>query len=142
MKTLTYVFIITLGCFSVTSCDRESDQNLIGSPFIVDVMYPTSFDKRMGDVIFINVNFENKNGEVVDHVNVKIRDKANTTVAYNKPDNAEVSGEAPKFYYEDQFKLSAENGISPGDWVLEATSWKPGVSGSKEVTIVEFHVRP
>lgn len=84
---------------------------------------PSAADKHIGDTLQIEVDFESHTGEPVHHINVRIFNKSTNVEVYNKPDEPHVHDVSGMHAFEDQFILSAANGLSDGDWVLEAKVW-------------------
>ena len=120
----------------------EDDTEPIIYDYHAHIAQPSSADKTMGDVLFIQVEFESHTGEAVEHINIRIRDKANTVIVYDEPADAHIDGDFADFEYSDQFMLTAANGISPGEWVLEATVWGMDEGQDQVTETVEFTVNP
>lgn len=135
--------ILYLLCFSLiilSSCEKDE-----GDPVTYDyhahIMQPSSSDKQMGDVLFIQVEFESHTGEDVEHINIKLRKADNSAVVYNKPFDPHI-GEVSDYEYTDTFDLTTANGVGPGDWVLEATVWGADEGQDQVTEIVTFHIHP
>ncbi|HUR30080.1 MAG TPA: hypothetical protein VMZ69_01540 [Saprospiraceae bacterium] len=138
MKVIFFFFLL-LGCNLFISCNDNDDP--VAYEYHAHVMQPSSADKHLGDILFIDVEFESHSGEKVEHINIKIHNKANTVVVYDKPDDPHVS-QGSDYEFQDQFVLSTANGITVGDWVLEATVWGIDEGQEQVVETVEFHVNP
>lgn len=123
----------------IISCKDDDDDALIYE-YHAHIHQPTTAEKHIGDTLDIEVEFESHTGLPVHHINVRIFKKSDHTEVYNKPDEAHVHETDGAYTFEDQFILSGANGLSEGDWVLEATVW--GESDGQEETSeqVEFHV--
>ena len=138
MKQILF-FVLLTGCSFLVSCSDNDDPILY--EYHSHIMQPSGADKHIGDVLFIDVEFESHTGEDVEHINIKIRDKANTVVVYDKPDDPHIGG-VSDYEFQDQFVLSAANGITPGDWIIVATVWGIDESPQQVIEEVEFRVLP
>jgi hypothetical protein len=137
MKVILFFSVLLLSNLFV-SCNGDDP---LSYDYHAHIMQPSGANKQMGDVLFMDIEFESHTGEKVEHINIKLRDKANTVVVYDKPDDPHVS-QGSNYEFQDQFVLSQANGISPGDWVLEATVWGIDEDQDQVVETVEFHVNP
>jgi hypothetical protein len=54
------------------------------------IMQPSSADKHLGDILVIHVEFESHTGEAVEHINVRIFNKATNVVVYDQPSDAHL----------------------------------------------------
>lgn len=104
---------------------------------------PDAADKHIGDTLHIEVEFESHTGQTVHHVSVRIYNKATSVEIYRKPNDPHVEEISGEYTFEDEFVLSAVNGVTEHTlYVLEAKVWGHE-DGVEEVTEqVEFHVLP
>jgi len=130
---------IILG-FLFTSCDGDKE---VEFDYHAHVMSPNADNKKVNDVMPINIEFESHSGEKVHHINVKIYSKNDATnVIYDKPTNAHVHADG-SYTYTDELQLTNEKGVEGHtDWVLEAKVWGHEAGLQEVVETVEFHVHP
>ena len=138
MKYYFFFFALVLSAITF-SCKDDEDDALVYE-YHAHIHQPDTTLRHIGDTLPIEIEFESHTGQPVHHINVRIFKKSDNTEVYNKPDDAHVHDTSGAYTYEDHFVLSAANGLSEGDWVLEATVW--GESDGQEETSeqVEFHV--
>jgi len=134
------LYLILLVSLSWLACGK--DDNPVSYDYHSHIMQPSSASKHMGDVIFIQVEFESHTGEAVEHINIRLYNKDNLSVVYNQPQNAHIAGGAADYEFQDQFILSEANGVSPGDWVLEATVWGADEGQDLVIETIEFSILP
>ena len=96
----------------------------------------------MGDILTIQVEFESHTGEDVEHINIRIFNKATHTIVYDQPSDAHIGSESASYDFEDTVTLSTANGFSTGDWVLEAKVWGAEHEQDLVTESVEFHIHP
>jgi hypothetical protein len=134
-----FLFFSTLFATFLFSCKDDDDDTLIYE-YHAHIHHPDTLARNIGDTLEIEVEFESHTGQPVHHINVRIFRKSDNTVVYNKPDEAHIHETSGAYTYEDHFVLSAANGLTAGDWILEATVW--GESDGQEETSeqVEFHI--
>ena len=138
-----YNFLILLATtlsFSLASCEKDDDP--VSYDYHAHIAQPSSADKNIGDILFIDVEFESHAGEAVEHINVRIFNKATLTQVYNKPSDPHLDGDVSVYQFQDQITLSTANGFSGGDWVIEATVWGHDEGQDEVVETVEFHIHP
>ena len=134
-----FFLILLAGCYFLNACSDHDA--IVAYDYHSHIKQPSNADKHMGDVLFIDVEFESHSGEKVEHINIRIRNKANTIVVYDKPDDPHVS-QGSDYEFQDQFMLTEANGITPGDWVIIATVWGIDESQDQVEELVEFTVLP
>ena len=133
--------LLTFALLSFVSC-KDDDGDVTSYDYHSHILQPSSSDKSMGETLFIHVEFESHTGENVEHINVRIRNKANTAEVYNMPADPHLSGGVSVYEFQDQVVLSAANGFSAGDWVMTATVWGEDEGQDLETETVEFHIHP
>lgn len=139
MKHL-FILMITLGVMTVFACKDDEPTSIY--EYHAHIHQPDSTDRIVGDTLPIEVEFESHTGETIHHINVRIYNKSTLTEVYNKPTEAHVHDTSGAYTYEDQFVLSAANGVSAGTWVLVATVWGDQDGEEEESEEVEFQVKP
>ncbi len=139
MKTL---FLSALAFVSIALASCKNTDDPVSYDYHSHIMQPSTADKNIGEVLSIAVEFESHTGEAVEHINIRIHNKANTVEVYNKPDDPHVDSGVSVYEFEDQIVLSAANGFTAGDWVLVATVWGKDEGQDEVVETVEFHVHP
>lgn len=137
----TLLIGLAMSTFAFTGCDKD-DNNPVSYDYHAHIVQPSASDKSIGETLFIDVEFESHTGENVEHINVRIYKADNSVEVYNEPGDPHVAGEVSSFDFTDQFVLSAANGITHGDWVLEATVWGEDEGQDLETERVEFHINP
>ncbi len=137
--------LILLNClmvlFLASACNKDDDDsNTNAIEYHIHIDDPNSDDKHVGDVLPINITFEEHDGNTVHHVKIRIYNADdNTNVVYNKPDDAHVHETDGQFEYTDNFTLNVDPHT---DWVLEAKVWGHEDGVSEMVKTVPFHVHP
>jgi hypothetical protein len=141
-KTYFSILVLVLG-FVMISCDKDDKKEEVDYAYHAHIHSPNTDAKHVNDELVINVNFESHTGETIHHVNIKIYNKADNTVVYNKPNDAHVGQSSGDFTFEDTFILSNENGVEAhSNWILEAKVWGSSEEEGEVVDTLEFHVHP
>lgn len=134
-----FIFLLVLACcLTIVRCDIDDDSY----DYHGYIKQPSGAAKQLGDVLFIDVGFESQAGATGEQINIKLRDAANTIVVYNKPVDPHAPVEECGFGFQDLFVLSTENGVIPGDWVLEARVGGKDEGTDQEVETVAFRINP
>ena len=133
--------LLVFGLLTLAAC-KDDDDDVVSYDYHSHIIQPSGADKNIGETLFIHVEFESHTGENVEHINVRIRNKANTVEVYNKPADPHLSGGVSVFEFQDQIVLSAANGFSAGDWVITATVWGEDEGQDLETETLEFHIHP
>jgi len=136
---LSLYYIACLFAFLIVSC-KDDDNPVVDYAYHAHIMQPSSADKQIGDVMFIQVEFESHTGENIEHINIRIFNKNTNIIVYDKPSDPHIGHNGDNYDYEDQITLSAANGFSEGDWVIEAKVWGAEHEQDLETESVEFHI--
>jgi hypothetical protein len=136
---ITAIFTACLFTFLLVSC-KDDDNPVVNYEYHAHIMQPSTADKQIGDVMFIQIEFESHSGENVEHINVRIFNKNTNIIVYDKPSDPHIAQSGDNYAYEDQITLSAANGFSEGDWVLEAKVWGAEHEQDLVTESVEFHI--
>lgn len=137
MKHIFY-FLFATALLTFIACKDEEPTSIY--EYHAHIHSPDTAEKHIGDTLAIEVEFESHTGEPVHHINVRIFNKATNTEVYNKPDEAHVHDTSGAYTFEDTFILSGANGLTEGDWILEAKVWGES-DGQEEISEqVEFHI--
>ena len=132
-----------LGVYALFSACKNDDDTTIDYDYHAHIMSPNADEKHLDGTLHIHVEFESHTGETVHHINIRIYNKATNAVVYNKPADTHVHDSSGAYAFEDDFVLSAANGIAiHNDYVLEAKVWGEKDGEAEEVSTVEFHVHP
>lgn len=135
-----FLIAIAFTLITVYACKDDGPDSVF--EYHAHIHNPSNADRVVGDTLPIEVEFESHTGMTIHHINVRIFNKSTLTEVYSQPAEAHVHDTSGAYTFEDVFILSAANGISEGDWVLEAKVWGD-VDGEEEVSEqVEFHVNP
>jgi len=134
------LFLLIMSATYCLSCKDDGD--VVSYDYHAHIMHPSSANKNMGDILPIQVEFESHAGEAVEHINIRIFNKTNLTEVYSEPSDPHLNGGDPVFMFEDQVQLTAANGFSAGDWIIEATVWGHDDGQDQVTEKVEFHVNP
>lgn len=126
-------------CLLALSCSTGDDP--VSYDYHAHIMQPSSANKHLGDVLFISIEFESHTGESIEHIKVRIYNKDTQLEIYNEPDDPHIGG-AADYEFEDEFVLSAANGVTTGDWVIEATVWGMDEGQDQVEETVEFTILP
>lgn len=138
MKHIFY-FLFATAVLTFIAC-KDDDPTPSVYEYHAHIHSPDTTDRHIGDTLAIEVEFESHTGEPVHHINVRIFNKSTNAEVYNKPDEAHVHDTSGAYTFEDLFVLSAANGLTAGDWILEAKVWGES-DGQEEISEqVEFHV--
>ena len=133
MKNLLCISFFLFTASLVTNCKKDNSIHRI------HIHQPTSDDKYLGEVLPIEVEFETLTGPV-EHINIKIMNAARTITVYDKPFDPHTPGSESIYIFEDHFSLSSANGMTSGDWVLEAKVYRDEDGKDEVIKSVEFHV--
>lgn len=144
MKQLFFLSFMLSFSILITSCgDDDNAMEEVDYQYHAHIHTPNTDDKKVGDDLDIDIEFESHSGEAVHHVNVRIYNKADSTEIYNQPDVAHVHETDGLFEFEDTFTLSNANGVvAHTDWILEAKVWGHEGRDGEVTETVEFHVHP
>ena len=109
----------------------------------VNIHQPSATAYQQGETLDIEVEFESHTGEPVHHINVRIYNKATNVEVYNLPIEPHIHDLSGAYTYTDQFVLSAANGLSEGDWILQGKVWGHDDDHAESTTeLYEFHINP
>jgi hypothetical protein len=140
MKNLIFSLLILSTTFFVFSCGNH-DHDSTDYDYHAHIHSPNADDKNVDGALAIEVEFESHTGETVHHIQVRIYNKATNMEIYKKPTDAHIHEESGKYTFEDNFVLSAANGVTADtDWVLEAKVWGHEDGEAEVMETVEFHV--
>lgn len=135
-----FILVVLACCLTIIRCNTNDD--VVSYDYHAHIRQPSGATRQIGDVLFIDVEFESHTGEDVEHINIMIHDAANTKIVYNMPLDPPVPVKGSDYEFQDQIVLSAENGLSPGDWVLQASVWGKDEGQDQEVETVAFRINP
>lgn len=151
-----YLFYTLIVVFFLTTCSSNDDNSTGNSNtfpidnttpdsavtgfYQVQISSPNTADKTIDDAISINVEFKSNTGNIVHYIEIRIYNKLDQTEIYKKPSNTHVDDASGLYNFNDNFILSANNGVSSNtDWVLEARVW---INDENDVIkTLEFHVQ-
>ena len=135
-----FLIAVTFSLLTIVAC--KDDEPTSTYEYHVHIHEPSTAAKQLGDTLDIEVEFESHTGEPVHHINVRIYNKATNVEVYNLPVEPHIHDLSGAHTYTDQFVLSASNGLTEGDWVLEGKVWghEDGIEETTEQ--VEFHINP
>ena len=103
------------------------------------IFSPLSTEKHLGDTLHMEIEFESHTGEIVHNINVRIFNATTQTVVYNLPTDPHTDAQG-SYEYHDDLVLSAANGFTEGDWVIQAKVWGETDGEQEEVSMVTFHI--
>jgi hypothetical protein len=103
------------------------------------IFHPDASQKHIGDTLHMEIEFESHTGEIVHNINVRIFNAATQAVVYNLPTDPHTDAQE-SYEYHDDLVLSAANGFSEGDWVIQAKVWGETDGEQEEVSMVAFHI--
>jgi len=141
MKKTLFALLLAGTTFLLTQCKPEEQPmpQDEAPKYSIQILSPDTQAKHVGDTIQIQVQFDEENGDIVHHINVKIYEKNNdSNVIYNMPTDAHVY-QLPPYTYEDPFVLNVPE---HSDWVLEAGVWGHENMEGMKTSSIEFHVHP
>jgi len=142
-----WFLLFSLGMLIFVACDKDEDTHGHEDESISDyealIHSPDAEDKRMEDVIQLNIEFKEHDGGKVHHVNVKIYEDGNPdNVIYDAPTEAHVHVDG-LYEYRDEFMLNSTNGVEAhSDWIIEAKVWGHEDGLDEVMTTSKFHVHP
>ena len=139
MKHYLIILSVLFSLF-IYACDDDEDDAAIYD-YHAHIHHPNTTSGTIGDTLEIEVEFESHTGQPVHHINVRVFNKVDFTEVYNKPDDAHVFDSSGAYTFEDHFILSSANGLTVGDWVLEATVWGETDGQEETSASVEFHLQ-
>ncbi len=132
MKKFLFLSLL-VSIFAFNAC-KDDDSATKDPSYHIHIETPDSADKAIGEALQIKVNFEDQNGGIVHHVNVRIYNKDTNTEIYNKPTTAHVHS-SKAYLFEDTLPLT-----EGGTWVLEAMVWGEEDGTFEVMESVEFKV--
>lgn len=135
---LTLIFLTGL-ILSGHSCNEEDDHHMDGQPdYHIHILSPDPTSYLAGETLNVKLMFEDHNGGVVHHINVRIYNVSTMEEIYYAPLEAHVHA-AEEYLFEDQLVLDVD---PASDWILEAKVWghEDGLAEVSET--VQFHVHP
>lgn len=133
-----FTILAALCIISFYACDNDDEDASIYE-YHAHIHHPDTTSRSIGDTLEIEIEFESHTGQPVHHINVRIFNKANLTEIYNKPNDAYIDDSSGAYTFEDHIILSKMNGLTEGDWVLEAKVW--GEKDGQEVTSASVEFR-
>lgn len=132
---------LAIALFVFIACNHDDEPTSIYE-YHVHIHAPDSLAKTLGDTLPIEVEFESHTGETIHHINVRIFNKTTLAEVYNLPVDPHLDDPSGAYTYTDQFVLSAANGLSEGDWILEGKVWGHEDGVEETYGRVEFHINP
>jgi hypothetical protein len=142
MKYFLLSILVFSSLFLAVSCGDDEPET-IDYDYQIEIISPNADDKRVGDVLPIEIVFDSGTGEVVHHVKVRIYNKLDNTEIYNGPDVAHIHSTDGLHEFKTNFELTNVNGVEAhSDWVLEAKVWAETAGEGEVVETLEFHVHP
>jgi hypothetical protein len=135
MKFIKVLLMLIAG-FAFFSCGEE-DHETEEFNYEITFMQPSQEDKQAGESIHIHINFDESNAKTVHHINVVIKDVANGTELYSKPDVAHVHQEDGHYEHHDDFVLDVDPDT---DLLIEAKVWGHEAGVAEETKSIQFHV--
>ncbi len=136
-----YFFLVLLfSCFIGFNACSDDDMEQMDTPdYHAHINSPNADDKKVGDKINIEINFEDHNGGTVHHVKVRIVNAADGTEIYKKPNEAHVHETSGKYTYSDELTLNVD---AHTDWLLIAKVWGHEAGAHEVSDTLGFHVHP
>ncbi len=136
MKDFLMLLLLS-GLLVFYGCKEEEEFKTLDPDYQINILSPDSSEKTAGELIHLKVEFNDKNGGAVHHVNIRVYNKENSEEIYNQPLSAHVLKASP-FIFEDDLKLE----VNPQtDWLLEARVWGHEAGLAETSAKVEFHVK-
>jgi hypothetical protein len=138
MKNLFLLSILFIG-FTLSSCG-DDDPVITDFDYHAHIVSPNSDNKKVGDLMEIEIEFESHTGEIVHNIEVIItNDLDKSIVAYSHVEHVHAS---ENYTHSASIVLDASNNVTEHtDWTLEAKVYGPEGAGLVTETI-EFHVHP
>lgn len=135
-----FSFLIAFSVIILVACNHDDNDPVSIYEYHAHIHQPDTLARNIGDTLQIEIDFESHTGQPVHHINVRIFNKSTNAVVYEKPDEAHVHDTSGAYTFEDQFVLSAANGLSAGDWILEAKVWGEADGEEETSEKIEFHL--
>lgn len=144
MKTYKLILIHFIILSLIISCSKDTKEIIdttIDYSYHAHIHSPNTDKKVLGDTLDLEVDFESHSGQPIHHINVKLIDKINNDILYEKPTNAHVNATSGSYTFTDKLVLSSANGFSTGmDVIMQAKVWGENDGEGEELETVEFHV--
>lgn len=142
MKNALAFIFSTLIIFSCTETASDDEDTLFD--YKIDILSPSADNKKIGDVLDIDIDFESLKGNAVHHINVRVYKKDDeSNVIFSKPDDAHVHDISGIFQFSDTLDLTEENGVAGNsDYVLVAKVWGHTSGVEEKEKTIEFKVQP
>lgn len=142
MKNWFFLSLLA-GLVVFSACEKEEEHMHMHTgdepDYHIHVNAPNSDDKHVGNTIALNIEFEDHNGGVVHHVNVRIYNVVTGEEIYNAPAEAHVHATEGSYTLEDELVLNVD---AHTDWMLEARVWGHDAGSHEKKAEVPFHVHP
>ena len=142
-KTLLF-FTLILSLSLITACDDDEGTVDTMPQYNVQIMQPSTDDKKVNDDIHVHVEFAEANRETIHHVNVKIYNKTDESIVLlDAPVGAHVHDESGNYAVHADVALTEAVGVvGHTDWILESKVWGHEAGVGEVVEQIEFHVHP
>ncbi len=146
MKNLLFLFL-AFGLLTFTACDDDDTDVTTDTPdyqitFVTPAADGTTTSMQ-GQTLSLEIEFEDKLGGTVHHVNVHIYQKDDESVELlNAPGEAHVHEQSGKYVFTHDLLL--DPAIIPGhtDWVVVAKVWGHEAGVAEVEATTQFHVHP
>gem|GEM_PF-530943 len=128
MNKFLIMSLSILGVLFFNACDKDKDIDDdadVNYGYHAHIMSPDNTAKKVGDSIYLHVNFESHTSETVHNVNVKIYNEAdNSLVIYDEPSEAHVHATEGSYELRADIALTEANGVlGQTTWIVEAKVW-------------------
>ena len=143
MNTIKFLFAIAV--LSFTSCGDDHDHGDGDTDFKyhAHIISPNADNKKVNDMIDIEVMFESHSGETVHHVNVALYEDGNAeNVIFSGPDEAHVHASEGNYTFKHSLALSDDKVAAHTNWILEAKVWGHEAGAGEVIETLVFHVHP
>ncbi len=138
--TISSFILCSLFIVSCHDHDSHDHNDEVVTEYSIDVNEPDNEDKSVGDTLYLDISFNEENGEIVHHVNVQIKNVADSSVVYSKPTEAHVHESSGMYHFSD--KIHLDNSFGNADWELEAKVWGHDDGLGLIIEKINFHVNP
>jgi hypothetical protein len=127
-------FILAISIMLIYSCKKEVEGS--DYEYHAHIESPNNSNKKVGDVLDININFESHAGLPVHHINVKVYNKDTKEEIYNMPTEDHIHATSGKHNHKGKVTLS-----KAGTYILEAKVWGEEDGKGEVIEKVEFIVK-
>jgi hypothetical protein len=138
-KNIALLSLVASAFLLSGNCDKNEDMHDPNEPdYHVHIHAPDGTDKHAGQSLEIEVEFEDHNGGIVHHINVRIYNPTSGEEIYNAPSEPHVHS-SMSYTQSDEITLDVDPNT---DWILVGSVWGHEDDAAVTRDSIQFHVIP